>query len=188
MIIKLSDENVKSYLKRSTGTAVLLCGVVAVVINFPDSRGSLIATLFTLALFALVYAIMVPLLIKKELNKLHKQQDELYEMAEELSSQISDVRKVICEGQGAYWLDANRPVSSGWLVLSEDALEYYELKKYAKTGNVAILLDDIVDTSILGKKMTMFDVLAVKTKEKIYKFNVVDGAIWKEQIDTIVAQ
>ena len=70
----------------------------------------------------------------------------------------------------------------------EDALEYYELKKFNKTGNVAVLLDDIVSTSAQVKKNMMYDILIVNTKDTTYHFNVADGAIWKEQIDTTVAQ
>lgn len=186
MVIKLSNEKVKSHLMRSTGLCSTGAVLVGAVISFPNS--GLVATLITLALFALIFAIVAPLMTKKTMKKLNKEQEELYEMAEELSIKIGDVRKVICEGQGAYWMDSNRPVSSGWLVLSEDALEYYELKKYAKTGNVAILLDDIIGVAVQKKKRTLFDVLVVNTKDKTYRFNVVDGAIWKEQVDTTVAQ
>ena len=122
-----------------------------------------------------------------ELKKFHKKNEELYEMAAELSAEISAVRNIICQGPSEY-IKAKKVASAGWLVLSEDALEYYELKKYNKTGNVAVLLDDIVSTSGQEKKSLMYNPLIVNTKDMTYRFNVADGAIWKEQIDTTVAQ
>ena len=144
---------------------------------------SIISTAIMLIILVITFVVMY----KWEIKKFRKQNAELLEMAEKLSAEISSARNIICQGPGAY-IKTKKVGSGGWLVLSEDALEYYELKKFDKTGNVAVLLDDIVSTSAQEKKGLIYDILVVNTKDTTYHFNVADGAIWKEQIDTTVAQ
>lgn len=191
MIIKYKEERLKSAYARFGAILVAFGVFPSVFLSLKDGSGDIVddigTSIIVVAFMLIVLAIPLVVMFKREIKKFHKQNEELYAMSEELSAEISAVRNIICQGPGAY-IKTKQVASAGWLVLSEDALEYYELKKYNKTGNVAVLLDDIVSTSAQEKKGLAYDILIVNTKDMTYRFNVADGAIWKEQIDTTVAQ
>ena len=187
MIIKYKEERLKSIYAQFGAMLAVFIVLVSVISSLKNGIDYIYSSIITPATMLLVAEVISVVMCKWEIKKRHKQNEEFYEMAAELSKEISAVRNIVCQGPGAY-IKTKKVGSAGWLVLSEDALEYYELKKYDKTGNVAVLLDDIVSTSAQEKKGLMYDILIVNTKDMTYHFNVADGAIWKEQIDTTVAQ
>lgn len=191
MIIKYKEGRLKFAYARFGAMIAAFSVIYSVILSLKDGSVDIVddigSYIISAAIMLIIMSITFGVIFKREIKKHRKQSEELYEMAEKLSAEISAVRNIICQGPGAY-IKTKKVGSTGWLVLSEDALEYYELKKYNKTGNVAVLLDDIVSTSAQEKKGLMYDILIVNTKDMTYHFNVADGAIWKEQIDTTVAQ
>lgn len=187
MIIKYKEERLKSAYVRIGAMLAAFFVCYLVILSLKNGNDYIVSSIISAAIMLIILSITFVVMYKREIKKHRKQSEELYEMAEKLSAEISAVRNIICQGPGAY-IKTKKVGSAGWFVLSEDALEYYELKKYDKTGNVAVLLDDIVSTSAQEKKGLTYDILIVNTKDMTYHFNVADGAIWKEQIDTTVAQ
>ena len=187
MIIKYKEEVLKFTYMRFGAILAVFCVLMSVISGLKDGNDYIYSTIISTVIMLIVFVVVFWFMYRWEIKKFHKKNEELYEMAAELHTEISAVRNIICEGPGAYFVTKSVG-SGGWLVLSEDALEYYELKKFNKTGNVAVLLDDIVSTSVQVKKNMMYDILIVNAKDTTYHFNVADGAVWKEQIDTTVAQ
>lgn len=100
--------------------------------------------------------------------------------SENLRKQIESKRKIICQGNAAY-RKAGMNAVSGWMFLSEDAIEFYRDNANIGGSNIAILLDDI--TSVSAKR----NILKVATMEKTYSFSAPQAKVWKEQIDQTIA-
>lgn len=180
MFIRLSEKEWKKYYINAFVKYCLPIGLISVFFSTFGASSSLKAFVPTLIIFCVMCIWWAP-------KNAIKMCDNIQAKGRELSKQIANVRKIICEGQASKKTSNTTitKISSGWLVLTEDALEYYELEKYQNGGNVAILIDDIVGTSVKGKDL--LNTLVVNTKEKTYSFGTHKAQIWKEQIDKTVA-
>lgn len=97
---------------------------------------------------------------------------------EALRTELSKVRKIICEGPAAQRKGINQ--IGGWLVLSEDALEFYRYNSNFVGNNLVFLLDDIVSAERKRK------FLIIQTKTETFKFFVHKAPLWKNSITQIL--
>lgn len=91
-----------------------------------------------------------------------------------LREEIEKVREIVCDGNASYSNGGFPAV--GWLFLSVDALEFYPGKGNGSNNCVAVLLDDIENVEVHGKK------LIIHTKSESIKFKVYKAMLWKEHI------
>lgn len=96
-----------------------------------------------------------------------------------LRTEISKVRKIICEGPANHKKGAN--AISGWLFLSEDAIEFYPHKINFGGQNIPIRLDDVM------KVETKSNYLKIYTKTNdLYTFVVNKAKLWEYSINEIL--
>lgn len=196
MIISVTEKEIANsynkFIKLFLG--VLLSYTILQSILHIFDGGSIAISLYSMAVVSIPAAAFVWILMKSGFrfvaSKIYKNNCKIQSDAEVLSNQVSAVREVICEGQATKVetsTSENKNLSAGWMIFSEDALEYYEFEKFQNGGSFAILIDDILKTSVKGN--TLRNILVISTKEKTYSFSVFKAEIWKEYIDArIIAQ
>ena len=196
MIISATEKEIANsynkFIKLFLG--ILLAYTVLQSILHIFDGGSIAISLYSMAVVSIPAAAFVWILMKLVCrffaSKIYKNNCKVQIDAEALSNQVSAVREVICEGQATKVetsTSENKNLSAGWMIFSEDALEYYEFEKFQNGGSFAILIDDIQKTSVKGN--TLRNILVISTKEKTYSFSVFKAETWKEHIDAkIVAQ
>ena len=178
MFIRLSEQEWKKYYMRMFIKYYLPTLLITMFFSSVDANSSLKA-------FVPTWVFVSVLCIWWGPKKAIKMCNNIQAKGQNLSQQIATVRKIICEGQASKKTSSIVKISSGWMVLTEDALEYYELEKYQNGGNIAILIDDIVGTSVKGKDL--LNTLVINTKKNTYSFATHKAQIWKEQIDKTVS-
>ena len=98
---------------------------------------------------------------------------------EHLRTEISKVRKIICEGPANHKKGAN--AIGGWLFLIEDAIEFYPHKMNIGGQNIPILIDDISNIE------TKSGQLKIHTKaNETFTFVVNKANLWKQSITDIL--
>ena len=100
-------------------------------------------------LFGAIFAACIAIFSKKFEKK-----------SECLRAEISQVRKIICEGPATHINGKN--AIGGWMFLSEDAIEFYPHKMNVGGENMAILIDDITNVEI---KINQLKICAKANKE-----------------------
>lgn len=118
-------------------------------------------------LTGLLYAFAVMLLIKKTESKFNY-----------LRGEISKLRKIVCEGPAS--LKQGEKISTGWIFLSEDAIEFYSLKTNDGGVNVPILLDNIVSVKRKSNQ------IIIETKSEEFIFAVIKAELWKKSIINVL--
>ena len=190
MIISATEKEIANsynkFIKLFLG--ILLAYTVLQSILHIFDGGSIAISLYSMAVVSIPAAAFVWILMKLVFrffaSKIYKNNCKVQIDAEALSNQVSAVREVICEGQATKVetsTSENKNLSAGWMIFSEDALEYYEFEKFQNGGSFAILIDDIQKTSVKGN--TLRNILVISTKEKTYSFSVFKAETWKEYID-----
>lgn len=158
---------------------------------------SIVVAIITGLIFSLLMSAIFRMVEKKASKVANKINYQIQDgkLTEKLRKEIEADRKVIYDDFAGYKTDEKPDVIgriflrkyalefnvAGWMFLSESALEFYKLKGNFSGENIAILLDDIVSTSIKNKQS-----LIVSTGKKDYIFTVNDADIWKEKIDLAV--
>lgn len=103
----------------------------------------------------------------------------LEKKSEHLRAEISNVRKIICEGPANHKNGVN--AIGGWLFLSEDAIEFYPHKMNIGGQNIPILIDDISNVE------TKSNQLIVHTKTNgTFTFVVNKAKLWKQSITEVL--
>ena len=101
--------------------------------------------LFSLLMFVF-FKIVEKIMSKKGIN--------IYDVksTEKLRNEIEAKREIIYDDLTSHMM-SKMLYASGWMFLTEDALEFYKTKFNLGGNNIAILLDNIVSTSIKSKKI-----------------------------------
>ena len=95
-----------------------------------------------------------------------------------LRTEISKVRKIVCEGPASHKKGIN--AIGGWMFLSEDAIEFYAHKLNFGGNNIPILFDDIVEVESKRNK------IIIKTYEEQFIFIVCQAKAWEKSIKDIL--
>lgn len=130
--------------------------------------GNLTMGIIAGVLFGILFTVCMAIFVK-----------HIEKKSKHLRDEISQVRKIICEGPANHKKGVN--AIGGWLFLIEDAIEFYPHKINIGGQNISIRIDDISNVE------TKSNQLKIHTKEnETFTFVVNKANLWKQSITEIL--
>lgn len=181
MVLTVSEKELKKFYFTRFGAIILVLIGFCLVRCFTAQKSGFLSTAIMLGIMVLIFLWFVLGQYKNTV----RQSKNIAMKALDLRREMEKISPILCEGEAAHRMVSPKKPSTGWMILTEQMLSFYELGEMNLGGDLSVDLGDILETTVAGNGIAKE--IQVRTQEKTYCFGVYMAETWKQQIDRAAA-